>query len=61
MGETLHSVCVHWSHKLLQEEEQEEEEAEGEGEGEEEKDGEMSIFHNLWKIMKLNASPLNNC
>ena len=35
---------------------QEEEEEEEEGE-----DGEMDIIHNQWKIMKLNAIPLNNC
>ena len=31
-----------------------------EEEEEEEEEGEMGIFHNLWKIMKLNAIPLNN-
>ena len=32
---------------------EEEEEEEGEGEGEEEEEGEMGIFYNLSKIMKL--------
>ena len=44
---------------------EEEEEGKGEGEGGGgggggEEDVEMGIFHNLWKIMKLNAIPLNN-
>ena len=52
----------------MKEEEKEEGKGEGEegggggggGEGEKE-DVEMGIFHNSWKIMKLNAIPLNNC